>query len=170
MSLAEDEGDSATEAPTGRHPFPQASLPHPPPMHNPPLICPSPSQGQWEGTSRAEDEGDDLLRPEALDQQHIEDLVASQHGLMPTFFPITSSSHKRPTSCLPLLPVHRAKAEGTSRAEDEGDDLLRPEALDQQRIEDLVAANLTSSLRVLHEEELAMALHNFVEKDDKVWG
>jgi hypothetical protein len=46
--------------------------------------------------------------------------------------------------------------------------MLRPEALDQQRIEDLVAANLHHALRVLHEEDLALALHNFVEKDDKV--
>ena len=40
----------------------------------------------------------------------------------------------------PSLPPYRAKVEGQQG--DEGDEVLRPEALDQQRIEDLVASNL----------------------------
>lgn len=45
---------------------------------------------------------------------------------------------------------------------------LRPEALDQACIEDLIAQHLGAELDVLPAEELALALHNFVEKDDKV--
>jgi hypothetical protein len=37
----------------------------------------------------------------------------------------------------------------------------------QARIEDLVSANLTAQLDILPPDELAMALHNFVEKDEK---
>ncbi|GAX85793.1 hypothetical protein CEUSTIGMA_g13208.t1 [Chlamydomonas eustigma] len=61
--------------------------------------------------------------------------------------------------------ARRVKSEGAQLYESE--ELLRPEALDQQRIEDLVASNLKASLRVLHEDDLATALHNFVEKDEK---
>jgi len=39
----------------------------------------------------------------------------------------------------------RAKAEGR---DEESDEVLRPEALDQQRIEDLVASNLQASRRL----------------------
>ena len=38
----------------------------------------------------------------------------------------------------------------------------------QARIEDLITQNLVEDLSLLKEEELAMALHNFVEKDEKV--
>ncbi|KAF8065921.1 MRE11 [Scenedesmus sp. PABB004] len=44
---------------------------------------------------------------------------------------------------------------------------LRPEQLDQARIEDLVAANLTARLDILPPDELALALHDFVEKDER---
>ncbi|KAG1655635.1 hypothetical protein FOA52_008873 [Chlamydomonas sp. UWO 241] len=64
-------------------------------------------------------------------------------------------------------PVRKARPDGSSRGVDESDEMLRPEQLDQQRIEDLVAANLHDSLRFLHEDDLAAALHDFVEKDDK---
>eukprot|EP00798_Chlamydomonas_sp_ICE-L_P028771 gene28771-31953_t len=67
-----------------------------------------------------------------------------------------------------------AKAQGQRRVkpegapEDEDMDILRPEALDQARIEDLVAQNLQQDLEVLQEEDLAIALHDYVEKDDKL--
>ncbi|MEW5311761.1 MAG: hypothetical protein WDW38_003448 [Sanguina aurantia] len=44
---------------------------------------------------------------------------------------------------------------------------LRPEPLDQHRIEDLIAQNLPSDMQVLQQEELANALHDYVEKDNK---
>ncbi|KAG2430494.1 hypothetical protein HXX76_010017 [Chlamydomonas incerta] len=45
---------------------------------------------------------------------------------------------------------------------------LRPDALDQARIEDLIRQHLgTNALEVLPDDELGLALHNFVEKDDK---
>jgi hypothetical protein len=37
----------------------------------------------------------------------------------------------------------------------------------QMRIEDLVAANLQTRLDILPPEELALALHDFVDKDEK---
>jgi hypothetical protein len=37
----------------------------------------------------------------------------------------------------------------------------------QARIEDLVAANLQAKLDILHPDEMAAALHQFVEKDEK---
>lgn len=40
----------------------------------------------------------------------------------------------------------------------------RPEAADQAAIEALIAKNLTDGLQLLPEEELASALHDFVEK------
>ena len=48
-------------------------------------------------------------------------------------------------------------------------DGLRPEELDQSRIEDLVAENLGpgGSLEVFDEQELQEALHKFVDKDDR---
>ncbi|GFR39960.1 hypothetical protein Agub_g38, partial [Astrephomene gubernaculifera] len=50
----------------------------------------------------------------------------------------------------------------------EGGGFLRPDALDQSRIEDLIRQHLGSNaLEVLPDDELAVALHNFVEKDDK---
>eukprot|EP00775_Hariotina_reticulata_P011417 gene11417-11564_t len=44
---------------------------------------------------------------------------------------------------------------------------LLPDQLDQARIEDLVAANLQAQLDILPPEELALALHEFVDKDEK---
>lgn len=44
---------------------------------------------------------------------------------------------------------------------------LRPEALDQHRIEQLVAENLQTKLQVVEETELANALHDFVDKVGK---
>jgi hypothetical protein len=44
---------------------------------------------------------------------------------------------------------------------------IRPEQLDQARIEDLVAANLSAKLDILHPDDLAQALHQFVEKEEK---
>lgn len=38
----------------------------------------------------------------------------------------------------------------------------------QARIEDLISEHLKEELRVLGEEELGLALHAFVEKDEKV--
>jgi hypothetical protein len=37
----------------------------------------------------------------------------------------------------------------------------------QARIEDLVAANLQAKLDILHPDDLAQALHQFVEKEEK---
>jgi hypothetical protein len=48
--------------------------------------------------------------------------------------------------------------------------LLRPDPLDKTRIEDLIESLLASSdnmLEILPEEDLNIALHNFVEKDEK---
>jgi hypothetical protein len=44
------------------------------------------------------------------------------------------------------------------------EDMLRPEALDQTRIEQLVEENLHAQLQVVEERELANALHEFVDK------
>lgn len=46
-------------------------------------------------------------------------------------------------------------------------DLPRAEALDEARIEDLVAQHLVQDLQILPELELAEALHDFVEKDNR---
>ncbi|GAB4820162.1 hypothetical protein N2152v2_007208 [Parachlorella kessleri] len=54
-------------------------------------------------------------------------------------------------------------------------DMVRPEALDEARIEDLIAQHLTHNLEILPENvslaawrrELATALHEFVEKDNR---
>jgi hypothetical protein len=49
-------------------------------------------------------------------------------------------------------------------------DLLRPDPLDKMRIEDLIGNLLATSenmLEILPEEDLNLALHNFVEKDEK---
>ncbi len=49
----------------------------------------------------------------------------------------------------------------------------RPEPLDETRIEDLISSylgggtNATRGLEILPEHELNVALHNFVEKDEK---
>lgn len=40
-------------------------------------------------------------------------------------------------------------------------------ACTQARIEDLVAANLQAKLDILHPDDLAQALHQFVEKEEK---
>lgn len=61
-------------------------------------------------------------------------------------------------------PQRREKVE---RGEEITPDLLRPEAMDQARIEDLIAENLHDNLKFLKEEELANALHKFVDKDEK---
>ena len=61
-------------------------------------------------------------------------------------------------------------AAGVGGEEELGASLLQLEALDQARIEDLITANLGSCLQILPEEDLALALHNFVEKEDKVGG
>jgi double-strand break repair protein MRE11 len=48
--------------------------------------------------------------------------------------------------------------------------LLRPEPLDKTRIEDLIGNLLAASenmLEILPEEDLNLALYNFVEKDEK---
>ncbi|GIL58032.1 hypothetical protein Vafri_13231, partial [Volvox africanus] len=72
-------------------------------------------------------------------------------------------------------PTRKVKGEGGSEApgtlgayDDEEGGYLRPEALDQSRIEDLIRQHLgPNALEVLPDDELAVALHNFVEKDDK---
>lgn len=48
--------------------------------------------------------------------------------------------------------------------------VLRPDPLDKSRIEDLIENLLASSdnmLEIFPEEDLHVALHNFVEKDEK---
>lgn len=73
----------------------------------------------------------------------------------------------------------RAKGEGDGGAAEDPSEaaagaygaggFLRPEALDQARIEDLIRQHLgAGALEVLPDEELGVALHAFVEKDDKV--
>lgn len=47
------------------------------------------------------------------------------------------------------------------------DQTCRPELLDQETIEALIAENLTQQLQVLGENELGSALHNFVDKDER---
>ena len=44
---------------------------------------------------------------------------------------------------------------------------LRPEAADQARIEDLVARNLRERLALIPAEDLALALHEYVDKDER---
>jgi len=41
---------------------------------------------------------------------------------------------------------------------------IRPEALDEHQIEDLIAEHLQQHLEILPEQDLANALHNFVDK------
>ena len=41
---------------------------------------------------------------------------------------------------------------------------IRPEALDERQIEDLIAEHLNQHLEILPEQDLANALHNFVDK------
>ena len=41
---------------------------------------------------------------------------------------------------------------------------IRPEALDERQIEDLIAEQLQQHLEILPEQDLANALHNFVDK------
>ncbi len=41
---------------------------------------------------------------------------------------------------------------------------IRPEALDERQIEDLIAEHLQQHLEILPEQDLANALHNFVDK------
>ncbi|KAK9868394.1 hypothetical protein WJX84_007759 [Apatococcus fuscideae] len=43
----------------------------------------------------------------------------------------------------------------------------RPEAADEKQIEDLIQEHLVQNLEILPEQELAVALHDFVEKDEK---
>ncbi len=48
-----------------------------------------------------------------------------------------------------------------------GDDpelAARPEAADERQIEDLIQEHLVQNLEILPEQELAVALHDFVEK------
>ncbi|KAL4422894.1 hypothetical protein ABPG75_009091 [Micractinium tetrahymenae] len=47
------------------------------------------------------------------------------------------------------------------------DALIRPEALDESRIEDLIGQHLQHNLEILPEQVLTDALHEFVEKDNK---
>eukprot|EP00963_Diacronema_lutheri_P008336 scaffold741_cov336-Pavlova_lutheri.AAC.47 len=47
------------------------------------------------------------------------------------------------------------------------DETCRPELLDQETIEALIAENLTQQLQILGENELGIALHNFVDKDER---
>ena len=107
----------------------------------------------------------------------------------PRFFPPTCPLFFPPTHYVILLFIHpparvttyplfhlpacRTKVEGAAGVggeEELGASLLQLEALDQARIEDLITANLGSCLQILPEEDLALALHNFVEKEDKVGG
>jgi len=46
-------------------------------------------------------------------------------------------------------------------------ELVRPEALDEARIEDLIADHLAHDMQIIPEQELTIALHDFVEKDNK---
>ena len=41
---------------------------------------------------------------------------------------------------------------------------IRPEALDERQIEDLIAEHLNQHLEILPEQDLPNALHNFVDK------
>lgn len=41
---------------------------------------------------------------------------------------------------------------------------IRPEALDEKQIEDLIAEHLQQHLEILPEQDLANALHDFVDK------
>lgn len=41
---------------------------------------------------------------------------------------------------------------------------IRPEALDERQIEDLIAEHLQQHLEILPEQDLANALHEFVDK------
>ncbi|KAL3143519.1 hypothetical protein ABBQ38_002323 [Trebouxia sp. C0009 RCD-2024] len=64
-------------------------------------------------------------------------------------------------------PVRKAKAPGEvseGAALTEG---IRPEALDERQIEDLIAEHLQQHLEILPEQDLANALHEFVDKDEK---
>ncbi|KAK9814095.1 hypothetical protein WJX72_000558 [[Myrmecia] bisecta] len=60
-------------------------------------------------------------------------------------------------------PVRKAKPTEAGPS----DAAIRPEALDERQIEDLVEEHLVQNLEILQANELADALHTFVEKDEK---
>ncbi|DBA79384.1 TPA: hypothetical protein ACH3X2_000030 [Trebouxia sp. C0005] len=64
-------------------------------------------------------------------------------------------------------PVRKAKAPGEVSENASLTDGIRPEALDERQIEDLIAEHLQQHLEILPEQDLANALHNFVDKDEK---
>lgn len=64
-------------------------------------------------------------------------------------------------------PVRKAKAPGEVSESASLTEGIRPEALDERQIEDLIAEHLQQHLEILPEQDLANALHNFVDKDEK---
>lgn len=63
--------------------------------------------------------------------------------------------------------AQRAVKTEDPNSEEKANSMYRPEALDQTKIEDLIASNLQQHLEILPQEELLLALHSFVEKDEK---
>lgn len=64
-------------------------------------------------------------------------------------------------------PVRKTKAPGEVSENAGLTEGIRPEALDERQIEDLIAEHLNQHLEILPEQDLANALHNFVDKDEK---
>ncbi|KAI8557735.1 hypothetical protein RHMOL_Rhmol04G0032800 [Rhododendron molle] len=66
-----------------------------------------------------------------------------------------------------ILIFSKASKKGRSEAKIDGSERLRPEELNQQNIEALVAEN-NLKMEILPVNDLDVALHNFVNKDDKM--
>ncbi|KAL6785333.1 MRE11 [Auxenochlorella protothecoides x Auxenochlorella symbiontica] len=64
-------------------------------------------------------------------------------------------------------PARRAREESATRAGNAPVVPIRPEALDEAHIEDLVSQHLQHDLELLPEVELAEALHEFVDKENR---
>ncbi|KAK9844671.1 hypothetical protein WJX74_005353 [Apatococcus lobatus] len=63
--------------------------------------------------------------------------------------------------------ARRVKKNEDGSIADGGELAARPEAADEKQIEDLIQEHLVENLEILPERELAFALHDFVEKDEK---
>lgn len=81
---------------------------------------------------------------------------------MPNFiFSTTYGETQNAGMACSVLVLQAAGEVSESAALTEG---IRPEALDERQIEDLIAEHLQQHLEILPEQDLANALHEFVDK------
>lgn len=104
--------------------------------------------GSWQGVSREQGH-----YPLAFGERQLEDLSRAQV--------LDSALLRDSWNRVSLGPAQAAGEVSEGARLTEG---IRPEALDERQIEDLIAEHLQQHLEILPEQDLANALHEFVDK------